>query len=161
MAIYYFDTSAVVKRYVDEPGSLWVRQLCDQRDPVTIDRLHLITVGEITIVEASAALAILVRRNLIPKRFAQQAYLKFVDDFQDDYKQMRITSDSLMIAANLAQKYPLKAYDAVQLSLALGANLLLATNNLVLIFVSGDDQLLRAAQAEGLLTDNPFAHATQ
>jgi uncharacterized protein len=159
MAIYYFDTSAVIKRYVDEPGSLWVRQLCDQHDPVTAERLHLITVGEITIVEASAALAILVRRDLIPKRFAQQAYRKFVSDFQDDYKQTRITSNSLTIAANLAQKYPLKAYDAVQLSLALEANLLLTNNNLALTFVSGDDQLLRAAQAEGLVTDNPFAHA--
>jgi hypothetical protein len=27
MAIYYFDVSAVVKYYVPEPGSLWIRQL--------------------------------------------------------------------------------------------------------------------------------------
>jgi hypothetical protein len=28
------------------------------------------------------------------------------------------------------------------------------------LFVSGDDMLIKAAQAEGLLTDNPFDHVS-
>ncbi len=48
---------------------------------------------------------------------------------------------------------------AMQLSLALHANALLNADGLSLTLVSGDDQLLQAAQAEGLATDNPFAHA--
>ncbi len=159
MAVYYFDSSAVVKRYVDEPGSLWIRQLCDQRDPGTSKKLNLITVGEVTMVEVSAALAILVRRNILPKRFAERAYRRFISDFQDEYDLAQITSTSLFIAASLAQRYPLKAYDAMQLSLALHANALLNADGLSLTLVSGDDQLLQAAQAEGLATDNPFAHA--
>jgi hypothetical protein len=35
---------------------------------------------------------------------------------------------------------------------------MLAASNLTLTFVSGDNTLLTAAQTEGLLTDNPFAH---
>jgi transposase len=37
MAFYFFDTSAVVKYYVTEPGSAWVRQLIDAWEP---DRVH-------------------------------------------------------------------------------------------------------------------------
>lgn len=156
MTVCYFDSSAVVKRYVDEPGSSWVRQLCDQRDPSTGVRLNLIAIGEVTLVEVSAALAILVRRNLLPKRFAERADRKFMNDAQSGYDLVQITSTSLLIAAGLAQRYPLKAYDAVQLSLALHANALLKADGLSLTFVSGDDQLLLAARAEGLMAENPF-----
>ncbi len=158
MTVYYFDSSAIVKRYVDEPGSIWIRQQCDQRDLGTGEKLNLITVGEIALVEVSAAFAILVRRNILPKRFAERAYRRFISDFQDEYDLTRITAASLLTAARLAQRYPLKAYDAVQLSLALHANALLNTDGLSLTLVSGDDQLLQAAQAEGLAADNPFAH---
>ena len=158
MAIYYFDSSAIVKRYVDEPGSIWIRQLCEQNRPGTSERLNLITVGEIALVEVSAAFGILVRRNLIPKKFSERVYRKFVDDFRTEYDLAHITSVVLLNAANLAQRYPLKAYDAMQLSLGLQSNASLKAENLSLTFVSGDDQLLRAAQAQGLTIDNPFAH---
>lgn len=61
-------------------------------------------------------------------------------------------------AADLTQKHPLKAYDAVQLAVALRHSQALAVYNLPLTFVSGDNTLLNAAQAEGLPTDNPFDH---
>jgi predicted nucleic acid-binding protein len=35
MALYYCDTSALVKYYVTEPGSTWVRQLIEERDAET------------------------------------------------------------------------------------------------------------------------------
>ncbi len=138
MTIYYFDTSAVIKRYVDEPGSLWIRRLCDERDAGTNEWLNLITIGEVTLVEVSAALAILVRRNVLPKRFAERAYRKFISDFQDEYDLTQITSASLLSAASLAQRYPLKAYDAVQLSLALNANSLLQAGGLSLVVKAQD-----------------------
>jgi len=34
----------------------------------------------------------------------------------------------------------------------------LASQEIEVVFVSGDDQMLRAAEAEGLMTDNPFLH---
>jgi predicted nucleic acid-binding protein len=54
MAVYYFDASAVVKYYVTEPGSTWVRQLIDARDPGSVHALHLILVAEVTRVEVAA-----------------------------------------------------------------------------------------------------------
>ena len=63
-------------------------------------------------------------------------------------------------AAQLTQRHPLKAYDAVQLAVALRQNRALALVERSLIFVSGDKTLLSAAQAEGLATDNPFDHVS-
>jgi len=33
MPSYFLDASAIVKRYIREPGSVWVRELGDARDP--------------------------------------------------------------------------------------------------------------------------------
>lgn len=158
MANYYFDSSVIVKRYVNEPGSVWTRQLCDARDAATAHKSNLIMIGEIAIVEVSAAFAILVRRNVIPKRIGERAYRQFVQSFQDEYELVNITPQSITTAAELAQRHPLKAYDALQLACTLRAHTLLAAKNLPMIFVSGDNQLLQAARAEGLASDNPFAH---
>ena len=56
MAAYYFDTSAIVKRYLPETGSTWVRTITD----TTNQRgrpIHSITVVSIGIVETVAAFA--------------------------------------------------------------------------------------------------------
>lgn len=53
----------------------------------------------------------------------------------------------------------LRAYDAIQLALAIHANDLLKENTLSLIFVTGDKTLLQAAQSEGLATDDPHDRA--
>ena len=61
-------------------------------------------------------------------------------------------------AARLTQEHPLKGYDAVQLATALDFNARLKEEDLSLIFVSGDANLIQAARAENLATENPFDH---
>jgi cation transport ATPase len=58
----------------------------------------------------------------------------------------------------LTQQHPLKAYDAVQLAVALHQNRFLLTVHHTLTFISGDRKLLAAAVAEELAIDNPFEH---
>jgi hypothetical protein len=53
----------------------------------------------------------------------------------------------------------LKGYDAIQLAAGLELKAALDRREIQLIFVSGDDQLLKAAQTEGLVTENPFDYA--
>jgi predicted nucleic acid-binding protein len=72
-----------------------------------------------------------------------------------------LTSASIRSAAALAQKHALRTYDAVQLALALQANNLLEADDLSLILVSGDSALLQAAQAEGLMTEDPLQHESE
>ena len=61
MADYYLDTSAVVKRYADEPDSNWVRQITDPNAP------HTILLAEITLAEVAAALSAIVVDYIIAR----------------------------------------------------------------------------------------------
>jgi predicted nucleic acid-binding protein len=60
MGFFYLDSSVVVKRYVDEPGSVWVRLLVSEPENIVI-------LSEIAIVEVSAALAMSVRTGKVRK----------------------------------------------------------------------------------------------
>ena len=51
MTDYFLDASAVVKRYADEAGSTWIRQLTGPQAQNTI------LLAEITLAEVAAALA--------------------------------------------------------------------------------------------------------
>ena len=51
MALYFFDSSALVKRYVHERGSVWVR------DTTASTRGHLIHISLLTVAEIASALA--------------------------------------------------------------------------------------------------------
>ena len=158
MPFYYFDSSAIVKRYVDEPGSTWVRQLCQARDTETDEKLNFITIGEIAVAEVAAAFAILVRRNVLSKKAGERNYRKFMDEFRSEYKLAPVTSAIILSAAALTQSHPLKAYDAIQLAVALRSNDLLKKDDLFLTFVTADKTLLQAAEAEELAAENPQDH---
>ncbi|MBI5301968.1 MAG: hypothetical protein HY868_07510 [Chloroflexi bacterium] len=57
MAIYYFDASAIVKRYVREPESIWTRPIGDARDE-SGSKLNRVVIADISRVEVAAAFAI-------------------------------------------------------------------------------------------------------
>ncbi|MBI3245566.1 MAG: type II toxin-antitoxin system VapC family toxin [Deltaproteobacteria bacterium] len=156
MALYYFDTSALVKYYVTEPGSTWVRRLLDERDAGTGHFQHVILIAEITRVEVAAGLAVIERAGRIRRSERDRAYTHFLSQLIHRYAVIPLTTDDLEAAANLTQRRPLRAYDAVQLATALRYRRLLAAYPLV--FVCGDNTLMTAAQAEGLSTVNPFDH---
>jgi len=160
MANYFWDASALVKYFVTEPGSTWVRHLLDSQDTVTTSPLHVVLVAEITRVEVAAGIAVIERTGRIRRRERQREYSRFISEFLRRYVVIRLSSEALKEAADLTQRHPLKAYDAVQLAVALLQNRALALVRQSLIFVSGDKTLLTAAQAEGLLTDNPFDHVS-
>lgn len=152
MGFFYWDSSVVVKRYVDEAGSAWVRVLA-------ADPQNVLLTSEMTIVEVSAAIAISIRMGKLTKRQGQQAYWNFGNDVATGaYQLLAVARLVIDRAALLAQAHPLKGYDAVHLATGLDAARNLADQEIALIFVSGDAQMLRAAEAEGMPTDNPFLH---
>ena len=51
MATFFFDTSALVKRHVSEPGSAWVRSLTHAK------AAHTVFIARITAVEVFAAIS--------------------------------------------------------------------------------------------------------
>jgi len=160
MAFYYFDASALVKYYITEPGSTWVRQVIDEQDPVSRQSRHIILVAEITRVEVAAGLAVIERVGRIKRAERDRAYHRFMSQLAHRYAIMPLRADDFATAAHLTQQHPLKAYDAIQLATALRSHRLLADHQLTFTFVTGDTTLIAAAQAEELLTDNPFDHVS-
>jgi hypothetical protein len=76
--------------------------------------------------------------------------------FKDKFFTTEIDSNLLEEASVLAEKYALRGYDAVQLAAALFVqNRRGRIGATSLIFVSADNALNQAAQAEGLTVDNP------
>ena len=160
MANYFLDSSALVKYYVTEPGSTWVRRLIDGEDPITGRPLHFMLVAEITRVEVAAGIAVIERMGRIRKRERQREYVRFISQLIHRFVVIALSGEVLEEAADLTQRHPLKAYDAVQLAVASRQNRALATVRQSLIFISGDKTLLTAAKAEGLAADNPFDHVS-
>ena len=161
MALYYFDASALVKYYIREPGSTWVRELVDALIPDSLARSHTILLSEVSITEGAAAFAILHRTQRISRRARDGAFRALMQHVARGLlKTVPVVTADFHRAAHLTQHHPLKAYDAVQLAVALRCNRVLAAHEFPLTFVSGDKSLVAAAQAQGLLTDNPFEHVS-
>jgi len=153
MTTYYVDTSALVKRYIDEVGSDRLRATLDTQPAPSIIVVHLI------IVEVTSALTRRMREGtLTPAEYAQvQNAFRF--DCLNEYEIVTAVGDIIDQANRLLERHPLRAYDAVHLAAAVVANQQLLANNLApLIFLSADERLNNAASAEGLTVDNPNHH---
>jgi predicted nucleic acid-binding protein len=59
--VYYLEPSALVKYYVTEPGSTWVRRVVDVEENVLVS-------AEVTMAEVAAALGVIARMGRISRR---------------------------------------------------------------------------------------------
>jgi len=99
MAVYYFDASALVKYYVPEPGSAWVRQLLDAQDPIRAQPLHLIFVAEITRVEVAAGLAVIERVGRLRRTERIREYQRFTSHLTHRYAIIPLTTEDFGLLA--------------------------------------------------------------
>ena len=150
METYFFDSSGLVKRYAKETGSKWVIDLLKPWAK------NVIVLARITGVEVTSAL---VRRQaklpLLTVKSAKSIY-RFQRDFRKRYVKINLTPLLTENAMQIAEIHRLRGYDAVQLASALEANQNRQTLGLSpIIFVSADNDLNVAANAEGLTVENP------
>lgn len=110
MPIIYLDTSALVKKYVDESGSSDVQKLIKSAD-------HSGT-SWITRTEMAAALSRAVRMKLFSASEAEVAWNKFLDEWSA-LSRLKVSGQIIDHAASLAWAYPLRGYDAVHLASAM------------------------------------------
>jgi predicted nucleic acid-binding protein len=154
---YYFDTSAVVKLYVSEVGSVWVERIVSQRDENGF--AHTIAFVKIGIVEAAAALTRRQRMGDITLPERNQLYTSFMRDSERRYLTLSVSDDLLLLAAELTQRHLLRGYDAVHLAGALKLKQqLIAAHLPELVFVSADEMLCDTARVEDLVAQNPNDH---
>jgi len=153
MSAYYFDSSALVKYYAQEVGTKWVRGLVDAQ-PANEIFTALVTGAEIV-----AAIRRRERMNLITASDAGAALAVFRNQFRIRFKALRTSDTVVDRAMNLAEAHNLRGYDAIQLASALLIEERMTAQGVgPLTLISADEELNQAAEAEGLLTDDPNQH---
>jgi predicted nucleic acid-binding protein len=153
MATYFFDSSALAKRYVTETGTAWVQSLADTAAG------NGVYVARITLVELISAISRRKRNGDLTPVGAAAALADVRADFTSDYKVIEITAALIVGAEALAEKYALRGYDAVQLAAALQVNAAyVAAGQPPVALISSDLDLNTAGAAEGLSVDDPNTH---
>lgn len=153
MSAYYFDSSALVKCYAREISTNWVRGLID------IQPANEIFTALVTGAEVVAAVKRRERMNMITATDATAALATFRSQFRIRFKAFRTSDIVVDRAMELAEKYKLRGYDAIQLASALLIEERMTAQGVgPLTLISADVDLNQAAQAEGLLTDDPNQH---
>ena len=140
MSWAYFDTSALLKRYVDEDGRREVLQLLRRHDCVTSALLS---------VELRSALRRRVTDGSLDKGRVPEILKRFAGD-REFWAFVEITSEVLRTAEILVANHPLRTLDAIHVASAqLFAVRMTASK---LLFVSADTRQSAVAASIGLLT---------
>lgn len=146
----FFDSSALVKRYIPEMGAAWVQSTL--RGTSSWDSYIAYVTGP----EIMAAFARRLRMGDITPETYDVAATAFEHHFRHRYIRLSLSLPVVYTAMDLAKEHKLRGYDAVQLATALVLRDFLQRQGITdLIFVSADNDLCRAAAAEELMTENP------
>ena len=152
MGNYFFDSSALVKRYMAEAGSMWVGDLTHRAHG---NRCYLSNIAGAEVVAA-------LSRRLIfggsKRTFAPTAIAIFRSDFSQRFLIIALSASIIESAMDLAERHSLRGYDSVQLAVALKINSRFLAGRDRCTLVSADLELNSAAIAEGLTVENPNDH---
>jgi predicted nucleic acid-binding protein len=146
VSIYFADTSALIKRYVAETGSAWVRSWANPAAGNTV------VISRLTTVELVAGLARRQRENSISVADFAALRGRFINDADQFYTVVGLRKHVLKQARDLVPRHSLRTLDAIQLACGLEARKTIGT---AMTFVSADHRLLPAAIAEGFIVEDP------
>ncbi len=153
MAGYFFDSSAIAKRYISETGTNWLIGLMRSATQ------NEFAVAQVTGVEVVSAISRRHRGNFLTTAQSDKAIRRFLRDFNNRFGVVKIDDALIRSAIYLAQTHILRGYDAIQPASAITLNNNLSKIGLhPFVFVSADNALNSAATAEGLAVDNPNNH---
>ena len=136
----FFDTSALIKRYIEEAGSETVSELINDADEVFV--------SELTIIECFSAL----KRLLLERQLDEENYGYLKDELRQDFRffSQVAVEDALKYCEPLIDRYQLKTLDSVQLASAV------YVKSEINSFICCDAKLSAAAGKEGLAVINPL-----
>lgn len=142
MENFYFDTSALIKRYFGEDGSEKIQNIFSQ-SPYIITSI-------LTYPEVYSTIHRLHREGFLTKKQLKLICLQF----ERDWKEFTVVecNDKLCdLIQKLIERFPLRGADLVQLSSAVKCH----EHGIKLKFVSSDQRLINAADEYGFSTLNP------
>lgn len=138
---YFFDTSALVKRYIQESGSKLIDRTFDEADEILV--------SAVTRIEAISAF----RRLMGEKNISEADYKKLKSELDEDFKDFTILPVSQKIlnkAYQIVDTEDLRTLDAIQL-----ATVIIASKNIDQL-VAADQRLLFAAVNNNIDTIDPL-----
>ncbi len=137
---YYFDTSALIKRYIDEEGSESVEALLGQADSICV--------SFITKIECISTL----RRLLLEGLLDQSNYTVLKAEVVEDFQYFTVIDNKEIIqdlCIQLIDKHQLKTSDSIQLACAV------AIKNQLDLFVVSDKKLKEKCEFEQFKVFDP------
>lgn len=137
--ILYCDTSALIKRYVEEEGTESVDYLWDSA-------LAIVT-SIVAFAEALSAFNRKLREGIL----THKEYLETVKSFKKDYNHLilvPINNDLNTLIEDFVGRHPLRGFDAIHLASAITFT---QSENVEMVFACFDDALNQSALKEGLL----------
>lgn len=149
---FYFDASALVKRYTREVGSDRVIFLFEN---VPLNRLRCLTLG------AAEVFWVCVRKKndgrITPHEFTHAVVnlTREVTSDASDFYTAPVPDSLVWESLNLVETYSINSTDAMVLRSAIETAVELNSTDDTLVLVASDQRLLRAASNEGLLIFNP------
>jgi uncharacterized protein len=147
LALYYLETSALVKLYVYETGTDRLLGL------TASDARHRFAILSLAQVEFRSAIRGRQRRGEIPTSEADELIESFRRHAEGKFLIQSFSDSLLDVASALIDSYPLRAYDAAQLA---GFMVLRSTSGTdEPVFVCADRVLLSAARNEGCAILDP------
>ena len=155
---FYFDASALVKRYAQEVGSDKVNFLFDN---IPLDRLMCSVLGAVEV------FWVCVRKKndgrITVPDFAQAVVHlnREVIAEDSDFTAILIHKSLIWASMDLIETHSLNSVDSIVLRSALEVATHLRKAGDELVLVASDQRLLRAAQAEGILVFNPEIDSQQ
>lgn len=137
--IVYFDTSALLKAYVQENGSKEVIALMDEG-------ANLFGSIVLTKVEMASAIQRAIRTTGSSSTKAANSWQDFLDDWES-FTRLRISAGTIEKASDIAWEYGLRGYDSLHLA---GALMWQETLGVKVNFAVFDHALWLASQKVGL-----------
>lgn len=146
MALYYLETSALVKLYVREPGS---ERLLEMAAGSEAHRFAILALAQ---AEFHSAVRRRQRAGDLESQVASDLLERFDLQLRTRFLRQIVSDPVLDLACELIERHPLRAYDSLQLA---GCMILRAAAPEPPVFVCVDQRLLQAAEVEGVMWLDP------
>ena len=142
MSVYFFDTSALVKRYYHEAGTEQVDTLIEGDNTIVITSL--------SVIEIASAFRRKYNRGELTRDEVDGLLTHFFEEALETFQLLPLEESFLEFSFELILEDDLRTLDSLQLSAALSL-----PNETELIFVCADSDLVATAKGYGLETINP------
>jgi len=147
LALYYLDSSALIKLYVREPGTEQMLQLASR---TAGNQLAVLALAQ---VEMRSAVRRRERSGEIESELSDQLLASFQRHVEGVFLRQVLTEAMLDVACELVDRHGLYALDAIQLAGYFALKTSSAAS--VPVFVYADRDLLQAAESEAVPVFNP------